>query len=409
MAIKWPLANGNWSNAANWNDGTLPDVGDDVHADGKTVTIDQDVTVLSIRNDLRSDGTTGGTFEIGSNLATYNITSSFVINSTVRLLNASFDNKTLNFIGNFSSIGATATGGSILFSGEGCVISIVGNINQSSGTITNNQPIIGFIGSTTNISITGNVFSISGGVAGNSSGWLIGVSSANTSLLINGIVKSESNCSALRVTTTLISFIISGILQAPLAFQASNRSTLTFTSANNILYCDVIQGSTDYRSIAVVGSTSVLNNIIFKEMTISITGGFPIELCSFKFNDASIKITGYRANGTQFILSDGVGDANFIPNPANVRSGITYNLDQNTGTLVLPTQDNVRKGVVYDNFDKTGTADLTAEDFNQVLDDNIQNLAEGILQAIQDSTTPLAERLRNVSTVQTTGDQIAGS
>ena len=65
MATKYPLANGNWSNAANWNDGTKPTAGDDVYADGKTVTIDESTASLnSVRTTQRSGCTNGGSFLI---------------------------------------------------------------------------------------------------------------------------------------------------------------------------------------------------------------------------------------------------------------------------------------------------------------------------------------------------------
>ena len=48
MALKYPSATGVWSNAANWNGGTLPIAGDDVRANGFTVTIDVDINVLQI-------------------------------------------------------------------------------------------------------------------------------------------------------------------------------------------------------------------------------------------------------------------------------------------------------------------------------------------------------------------------
>jgi hypothetical protein len=62
MADKWPLANGAWSDSANWNSGTLPQPADVVYADGKTVSIDQNVTVASLRGTQRSGGTIGGFF-----------------------------------------------------------------------------------------------------------------------------------------------------------------------------------------------------------------------------------------------------------------------------------------------------------------------------------------------------------
>lgn len=68
MADKWPLANGNWSNAANWNDGTKPVSGDDVYADGRTVTIDEDIDLGagSLRTTQRAGGTISGTFVVST-------------------------------------------------------------------------------------------------------------------------------------------------------------------------------------------------------------------------------------------------------------------------------------------------------------------------------------------------------
>jgi hypothetical protein len=50
MGLKVAVANGNWSNPATWNAGTLPQPGDVVASNGFTVTIDQNVNVDSITN-----------------------------------------------------------------------------------------------------------------------------------------------------------------------------------------------------------------------------------------------------------------------------------------------------------------------------------------------------------------------
>ncbi|MCO5253349.1 MAG: hypothetical protein M9892_03170 [Bacteroidetes bacterium] len=56
MAIMFPISNGNWSNAANWNSddplrvGTVPTVGDEVYINGKNITPDIDIKVTSITN-----------------------------------------------------------------------------------------------------------------------------------------------------------------------------------------------------------------------------------------------------------------------------------------------------------------------------------------------------------------------
>lgn len=50
MATRFAIANGNWSDPAIWDNGALPLIGDDVFANGFTVTIDQNVNVKSIWN-----------------------------------------------------------------------------------------------------------------------------------------------------------------------------------------------------------------------------------------------------------------------------------------------------------------------------------------------------------------------
>lgn len=81
-----------------------------------------------------------------------------------------------------------------------------------------------------------------------------------------------------------------------------------------------------------------------------------------------------------------------LPFSGDVRYLTTYGQNNEyVGSLRVPTIDNVRKGVPFDYT--VGTADLTAND---------------IFNAISGSSNSVAVRLRNVSTVQSAGDQIAG-
>ena len=47
--IRYAVNNGNWSAVGTWDGGaSLPTVGDDVYANGYTVTVNQDITVAKI-------------------------------------------------------------------------------------------------------------------------------------------------------------------------------------------------------------------------------------------------------------------------------------------------------------------------------------------------------------------------
>lgn len=75
MAERYRTAAGNWSNAAQWDGGaTLPGVADDCYANNFAVTIDQDVTVLSLRTMAGATAVAGGSFT----------NTSFTVNADVR-------------------------------------------------------------------------------------------------------------------------------------------------------------------------------------------------------------------------------------------------------------------------------------------------------------------------------------
>ena len=88
MPNRWAVATGNWSNTATWNNGAvlgIPTGSDDVFISGSTitVTIDQDITVLSLNN--RASGSGAGAIAAGGRFVTSgsrNITTNTVSGST---------------------------------------------------------------------------------------------------------------------------------------------------------------------------------------------------------------------------------------------------------------------------------------------------------------------------------------
>ena len=57
MAVKWAVANGQWSAGTTWNDGAVPTGGDDVYLNGHNVTLDLNATITckSISNLVNDD------------------------------------------------------------------------------------------------------------------------------------------------------------------------------------------------------------------------------------------------------------------------------------------------------------------------------------------------------------------
>jgi len=359
MAIKWPLANGVWSDAANWNDGTLPDVGDDVHADGKTVTIDQDVTVASIRNDQRSGGTAGGTYNFGG-LSSYTVSANLISGTTIIFtLNQS---KNITVIGNIS--GATACIN--LSTG---ILNFTGNLTGStSGGVmisTSSSGVLNFIGN-----ITGGLVANANGVQINSPSCIItgNITGGNNATAYGVLIFSSSGAGLLINGTSFGSAVTAG-------FNANSQaSEITKVSA-------ITNG--------VVGLVNGTNTVV-QELEFGNSGQSPFT-GSVKFkNNTQIKISLILSDNTRYVLSDVNNSVNEVPTEANVRQGTSYNSGNKLGTLAVPDPSNVRKDIPTDNT--VGTAELTGED---------------ILNAILTSENPVAERLRNVSTVQTTGDQIS--
>jgi hypothetical protein len=112
----------------------------------------------------------------------------------------------------------------------------------------------------------------------------------------------------------------------------------------------------------------------------------------FEFRDSSTNGAlppATAAPAARLVSPDTVVDA---PVPANVRDGVTYALATLTGTLKVPSPDSVAKGVPTDNT--VGNAVLTP--------DAVWNYATANLT----DANSIGARLKNVSTVETTGEQL---
>ncbi len=131
MAIKfYTAASGNWSVAGNWNGGTLPASGDDVYANGKTVTINVDVSVALISTETCPDtGVGGGEFRVSSSRT---ITAQTRAGDSQAIL-VNTASVTLTLIGSVAG-GSGAAARGIYLNQQGITLNIYGAVSGGTGS-----------------------------------------------------------------------------------------------------------------------------------------------------------------------------------------------------------------------------------------------------------------------------------
>ena len=364
---------------------------------------------MSEVTDLYSGTVAGGgfTFANGGNL-TCSASNSIVVGSTTPTLTFNLlSGNTATFNGNITSVSNVSSYIAISVGGTG-TFNMVGNvgINQGSNAqprysmFISNTPTINLIGSVTNstsnafananatsiyvngnctLNITGNV---SGSNANSFSPSYNGIY-CNTTCTINltGNITTNSAPSIFFNTSGTLNLIgnVTGGTAYPAIFNQGAPATIDILGTTT--------SGSGYPAIQGLATTfvKVRGNVIHTDTYAAIYAGRIVidnNVTSWQFKDSTNTIT-------RTLYTPGVALGN--PATSNVRNGVTYGPAlELTGTAFIPTADNVRKGVPIDAT--IGTADLTAEDF---------------LTAIEESTLDIAERLRNVATVETTGNQIA--
>jgi len=154
-AERYAVATGNWSNTATWNGGTLPAVGDDVYANGFTVTVDSNRTANTVRTTAGTTAVAGGGFTL-ANGVTLTLTGSggnAIAGSTTCVTYSGTSGNSATIVGN--PVGSATTSARY------------GSTNTSSGTLNiTGNPTGGAAGSahgvlntsTGTVNITGNPF-----------------------------------------------------------------------------------------------------------------------------------------------------------------------------------------------------------------------------------------------------------
>ena len=381
MPNRWPITSGNWSSASIWSGSIIPTASDAVFMNNQVVTLDQNITVVSINNVATGSAIAGGRIEIYGN---FNISASAIVaNGTHLSISPQFAGPGLvSFYGTGSTtITARLNGGGTeygptMFNGSTGTLNIIGNvtapinggasstavINGSIGTVNiignisssnNNAQNYGVVNNAGTVNITGNV------VAGSSNGVNPTIANNNTGIInVTGNISgcpfafvgttqnaiAHNSVGAVNVTGNVIAFRTAGIASTVsntisiigqcIASLSSSAVTSTSTTATNVFTGPFINS----------GSRNAIycyNVQMYKNATTSY----------------QIGVSGSASTITLVSEDQAIG----MPSAANVRSGITYGpTNALTGSMNVPHPNSVSWGVAVDQT--TGSALVKPED-----------------------------------------------
>ena len=285
-------------------------------------------------------------------------------------------------------------------------LNIVGNLI---GNTTNAVNTLYFNGYSSSLNITGDVISYytqncdvvaiaSNYTTVNITGKLINNSTANTAIYSNNVLVVNGANSTINVVgnmennTTLYAIEDNFITLCLNLGGTGNTLTHTGASVNTSFLGATISGLSLTNKILLTGpfqaSKYGVQSIQLRRYFIIPTSGSYVRHKDNSTGGANYP--GAIANNFTYYSPDTIVDA---PIPANVRQGVTYALGTYTGTLAVPSPSSVSYGVATDNT--TGSAVLTPQ---AVWDYALINLT---------GSGTIGARMKNVSTVESTGAQLA--
>jgi len=363
MALKYPLANGVWSNTANWNGGTVPVAGDDVRANGFTVTIDVDINVLQISTNALAPAAAGGGFTVSTNR---NITANIIFGTTTCLTCSV--GVTVTIVGDITGPQSGIGGAAVNFTNAGSVLNITGVVygaSNNSGFAVLSSGTVNFVGNVFGGSIGAGAVGISIGSGGNLvfTGNITAGGGTTSAVSLNGLTSTLNGTINGGTSTSSGVRLNSGthIINSDCYGGSSSSSHACVISTSTATFNGNIFGSTSSQSFGLYVNDTA-SNVVISQMTFSSTGGMPV-FGFVKFKNTSPTITVRKVNNTNQQLVDPL--TTDIPIASNVRDGITYASGSLTGTLKVPSPLNVALGVPTDNT--VGSAVITIGDMGTLL------------------------------------------
>jgi hypothetical protein len=406
------------------------------------LTLSGNNLVVNINGNMSGSLTNGGlSYALNATLSTstVNISGSCLGGSPQQsyVIGITGTSTTYNITGSMTggNAGSGTGGAAIYLQGNSNIVNILGNCVAGAGAASNNGIYITSQTSPYTVNIIGNVlasslssaisinatgiglFNITGSIVGGGGTNLLGISvAANTSNLtlnISGSVAGGggSNAYGINLAGSLNAVNIVGNVTGgtnATAYGVYNNSTSTVNisgSAIATIAPAAYNNSTGIlRVISAVGSTSsyalngvsVFGTTTFENFTFASNGRPPLlGYCKLQSSNNNFASCSLSASGFN-VLIDSANLANFQPSSSDVRLGKSYNFGNLTGTMAIPSASYVGVGTPVDNT--SGSFPFSAANVSSsVWNTNVSTLT---------TTGSIGERVRSISTVSSTGDQL---
>ena len=418
MPIRFAQANGLWSSVATWNGGTtVPTASDQVFANNRTIIVDVSPTVEFVSNQATGSAVIGGTF-ILTNGITFTATDPtmgfrpYQFATSASLLQISQSNSA-TIIGSLVNPN-TGFGNSLI----GVTVDVSGSASLTiTGSVSGNKAGQSGIGirhqSTGTLRILGNLLAGPGGSNENNNHGVLATNTGTT--IIQGNVSTYAvgggaTHRAIAIAAAHNLFITGSVYADP-------ASAILNTTGNGNIY---ISGSVERRgtdtaaaitkttagTIEVIGP--VIGNGIILSTSTTATNRFTGPLIKTTYNNVPAFVgprIQFIAGSTPYVTLQtdtfnqlltfyDTSYTSSVPDQPNVRSGSLYGgSNQFSGSMVVPATSSVRYGVPVDNT--TGSAIVTPA-----------TIFDSLLTSLTASNS-IGERLKNISTIQTTAATIA--
>jgi len=421
MANILAAANGNWSSTATWIGGVLPTASDSVYANGRTITIDQNIDVARLSNRPENGATGGGSFScttstgvvrtINANIIeAYNYTCLFFSHSAVgtaayvnflggayatnisagthaALRVNQFNVNTLFTTGpcygfaGFNSAGINSSGlaGAVHYHTGNCYGSPIQS--QSAGWLLQ--------GDTTprhTIYLTGDLY---GGSGGSGSGFVTPVTSFSNIYITGNIYSGRNFNSPGLALQNSCTFVVTGNAYALNGGPAISHAyaggspTLTligtavggnasgqhnsnglFTQYTGTFYIKRAKGGSsgpgrpsDSQINPGVLVGAQTPTVFVEELEFGDRGASPIRGFVKMVSGSNNVLIGRLKSGSAKTLVDSTTFSSLLPATSDVRSGVSYNSGASVGSCIIPSASSVAKDIPVDS--SVGTAFLT--------------------------------------------------